>query len=135
MRFERWRTWVQRGAYALALLVTAAVAAAWVTSYARNQYYVNQVEEQRAQVQQLAKTLDPLKQRALVDTLPLLNTARSVPGGYDDRNKGAPWLMGFGLYQGDKLGSEARLVYRYLLNRAFLPRMIVRLEEQLRRIG
>ncbi|MEE4376211.1 MAG: type VI secretion system membrane subunit TssM [Candidatus Competibacteraceae bacterium] len=131
LRFERWRTWVQRGAYALALLVTAGVATAWVTSYARNQYYVNQVEEQREQVQKLAKELSPT-QRALIDTLPLLNAARNVPGGYNDLNKGAPWLMGFGLYQGDKLGSESRVVYRYLLDRAFLPRLIVRLEEQLR---
>jgi type VI protein secretion system component VasK len=62
----------------------------------------------------------------------LLNTARAIPGGYGDRDAGAPWLMGFGLYQGDKLGGEAQAIYQRLLLQALLPRIILRLEERLR---
>jgi type VI secretion system protein ImpL len=131
LRLERWRSWLQRGAYAGALLLTALVATAWFASYVRNQAYVNEVETRRQVVLDEAKKLSP-KQRDLLATLPTLNNARAIPGGYDDRADGMPWLMGFGLYQGDKLGSEAVILYRYLLNRAFLPRMMLRLEEQLR---
>ncbi|MCP5425224.1 MAG: type VI secretion system membrane subunit TssM [Gammaproteobacteria bacterium] len=131
LRLERWRSWMQRGAYAGALLITALVAAAWFASYVRNQAYVNTVETQRQVVLEEAKKLSP-QQRDLLATLPMLNSARAIPGGYEDRTEGVPWLMGFGLYQGDKLGSEAKILYRYLLNRAFLPRIMLRLEEQLR---
>jgi type VI secretion system protein ImpL len=40
--------------------------------------------------------------------------------------------MGFGMFQGDKLGAAAEQSYRRLLQDAFLPRLSLRIEEQLR---
>ena len=40
--------------------------------------------------------------------------------------------MGLGLYQGDKLGSEAVIAYQRVLKRALLPRIMLRLEDQIR---
>ena len=131
LKVERWRAWIQRGAYAAALLITATAAALWVTSYARNEIYVRAVEKQRLEVEKQIRALSP-DQTDPAATLSLLNAARSIPGGYDDRNTGTPWLMGFGLYQGKKLGGEAQAIYRRMLEQAFLPRIVLRMEERLR---
>lgn len=131
LRVERWRAWIQRGAYAAALLVTVTAALLWLTSYARNEMYVRAVEKQRLEVDQLIKALSP-DQTDPAAALTLLDAARAIPGGYADRDAGSPWLMGFGLYQGDKLGGEARAIYQRLLLQALLPRIILRLEERLR---
>ncbi len=131
IKVERWRGWIQRGAYAAALLVTVIAALLWLTSYARNEIYVRAVEKQRLEVERQIQALSP-DQTDPAAALPLLTAARTIPGGYDDRNAGTPWLMGFGLYQGDKLGGEAQAIYQRLLQQAFLPRIVLRLEERLR---
>ncbi len=131
LRVERWRAWIQRGAYAAALLVTVTAALLWLTSYARNEMYVRAVEKQRLEVEQQMQAL-PRDQTDPVAALPLLDAARAIPGGFADRDAGTPWLMGFGLYQGDKLGGEALAIYQRLLVQAFLPRIILRMEERLR---
>ena len=131
LRVERWRAWIQRGAYAAALLVTVTAALLWLTSYARNEMYVRAVEKQRLEVEKQIQALSP-DQTDPVAALALLNAARAIPGGYADRDAGKPWLMGFGLYQGDKLGGEARAIYQRLLLQALLPRIVRRLEERLR---
>jgi type VI secretion system protein ImpL len=43
-----------------------------------------------------------------------------------------PWSLGFGLYQGKKLDSAARTAYERMLVDAVLPRLALRVEEQLR---
>ena len=131
LRVERWRAWIQRGAYAAALLITATAALLWLTSYARNEMYVRAVEQQRLEVNQQIQALSP-DQIDPAAALALLDAARAIPGGYADRDAGSPWLMGFGLYQGDKLGGEAQAIYQRLLLQALLPRIILRLEERLR---
>jgi|GEM_PF-23516 len=131
LKVERWRGWIQRGAYATALLVTVIAALLWLTSYARNEIYVRAVEKQRLEVERQIQALSP-DQTDPAAALSLLTAARAIPGGYDDRNAGTPWLMGFGLYQGDKLGGEALAIYQRLLQQAFLPRIVLRLEERLR---
>lgn len=131
LRVERWRAWIQRGAYAAAILVTVTAALLWLTSYARNEMYVRAVEKQRLEVSKLIQALSP-DQTDPAAALALLDAARTIPGGYADRDAGSPWLMGFGLYQGDKLGSEAQAIYQRLLLQTLLPRIILRLEERLR---
>ncbi len=128
---ERWRAWIQRGAYAAALLITVTAALLWLTSYARNEMYVRAVEKQRQEVNRQIQALSP-DQTDPAATLPLLDAARAIPGGYADRDAGKPWLMGFGLYQGDKLGGEAKAIYQRLLLQVMLPRIVLRLEERLR---
>jgi type VI secretion system protein ImpL len=131
LRVERWRAWIQRGAYAAALLITVTAALLWLTSYARNEMYVRAVEKQRLEVEKQIQALSP-DQTDPAAALALLDAARVIPGGYADRAAGKPWLMGFGLYQGDKLGGEAQAIYQRLLLQALLPRIVLRLEERLR---
>ena len=131
LRVERWRAWIQRGAYAAAVLITATVATLWLVSYARNEIYVRAVEKQRQEVARQIQALSP-NQTDPAAALTLLNAARTIPGGYDDRQASTPWLMGFGLSQGAQLGGQAQAIYQRLLLQALLPRIVLRLEERLR---
>ncbi len=132
LAMERRRRWLQRAAFASALLVTSLVAAAWVGSYLQNQTYVESVEEWRSKTDQRIAELTGDK-RTPLDALAMLNAARNIPGGFADRGDETPWSMGLGLYQGEKLGAQAERTYQRLLHDAFLPRIILSLESQMDR--
>src|SRR6202030_822701 len=82
---------------------------------------------ERAKAVQLERVADS----DLRPVLPLLAIARDLPRGYAFRDQTSPLLLQLGLYQGDKLGSQAIAVYRGDLNRLLLPRLLLRLEQQL----
>ena len=71
--------------------------------------------------------LDPVADDDLARLAPLLNQARALPHGADEPS----WLPA-GLSQRDKLDASARTVYRHALQWALLPRLMWRLETQLR---
>jgi len=76
--------------------------------------------------------LDPVADADLPRILPLLDQARALPHGYDrGKDDGFSWIQ-FGLSQRGKLVAGARAVYRHALERVLLPRLIWRLEEQMR---
>jgi len=62
----------------------------------------------------------------------LLDAARALPGGYADAAKPVPLLTRLWLYQGDKLGQEARRTYRRLLDQTLLPLVVGKLTLELR---
>jgi len=134
LKLERRRAWLQRGAWAAVALVTLSMAGLWVNSYRANQALIAEVDADVTQVRQKLEALSA-EQRDVLYTLPLLDAVRALPGGYAERKQGAPLTMGFGLYQGDMLGSEAQLLYRKLLRGVLLPRLTLRLEAQLRQPG
>jgi type VI secretion system protein ImpL len=78
-----------------------------------------------------AKTLplDPVADADLQSLAPLLDRAASLPGHF--AGTAPPWWR-LGLSQDEKLGAAARTVYRHALEHALLPRLIWRLEAQLR---
>ncbi|USU14966.1 type VI secretion system membrane subunit TssM [Paraburkholderia fungorum] len=131
LRVERRRAWLQRGAWVLAAVLIVLMSAGLVTSYVRNRSYVREVASQVDAIDAQARNLVP--NAGVLSVLPLLDAARDIPGGYADRNGGAPFLMTLGLYQGDKLGSAAQTLYQRLLRQTLLPRVVGRLKEQLRR--
>ncbi len=130
-RLERHRVWLQDGAYAIAAGLTALCVVAWVVSYSQNQAYIEDVAAQVAEAQTSVKALDA-SHRDPVLVLPPLNTVRAMTTGLDVNDDDEPWSMGFGLYQGERLGGKARAAYQRLLNTTFLPRLILRLEAQLK---
>ncbi|SAK74878.1 putative lipoprotein [Caballeronia hypogeia] len=129
-RFERCSAWLRRGALALVGVTLALALAGMAVSYQRNRAYVAEFEKQTGHVAQLAReanaAADPLA------VLPLLDAARALPGGYADAGKPVPWLTRLWLYQGDKLGQEARVTYRRLLDQTLLPLAVGRLTQELR---
>ena len=129
-RFERQRAWVQRGAYAGALGATVLAALAWSTSGTRNGVYVHNLKNSVEAYQSLAQK--PAPAGDLIGELPILDAARSTTAVYSAQEKdGRPFLMGMGLYQGDKLAPAADAAYYRTLETDFLPRLGARLEAQL----
>lgn len=130
-RLERHRVWLQNGAYAAAAGLTVLCIIAWIVSYSQNQSYIENVAKQVGEAQASVEALTASHRDSTL-VLPPLNTIRSMTTGLNATDEGVPWLMGFGLYQGERLGGKAQTAYQRLLNSIFLPRLILRLEEQLR---
>ncbi|KAA1000985.1 type VI secretion system membrane subunit TssM [Paraburkholderia panacisoli] len=130
-RLERLRAWLQRGALGVIGIVLALALAGLAISYQRNRAYVAEFNQQMTRLQGLAHSADA--QRDPLALLPLLDAARDLPGGYADAGKPVPLLTRLWLYQGDKLGAQAQVTYRRLLNETLLPLVVQRLEAQLRR--
>jgi type VI secretion system protein ImpL len=125
---------VHYGVMTLAGTATVVVVLAWVAAYFNNAAMIREIEQRTALYDENSKPLQ--LDRAVADhdlraILPLLAIARDMPGGYTHRDQTSPLLLQLGLYQGDKLGSQAIAVYRRELNRLLLPRMLLRLEQQL----
>lgn len=130
LKLERKKRWFQQGAFIGVAALTALMAFAWVTSYIGNKTYINEVSEQASAIETKVNAIDSNDADPL-SILPLLNEVRGIPGGYADQNDGTPWNLGFGLYQGDKLGDASISLYRKLLKDTLLPRLMTRLENQL----
>lgn len=133
LRLERQRVWLQRGAYAATIGVVLLAAVAWFISYVRNSAYVTDVANRAQVAQEVVDNVDT--PRYLIDTLPGLAAARSIPTGDFDAKRSAPLLMGLGLYQGDKLDTEANAAYRRLLVNLFLPTLMLRVEDRMRQLN
>ncbi|HEV2609614.1 MAG TPA: type VI secretion system membrane subunit TssM [Noviherbaspirillum sp.] len=131
LRFERKRKWLQWGAIGALASLLIITTAGLATSYLRNRSYVADVATRVEEIQKLAHAV-PAKGNP-VSTLKVLDAARDLPGGYADRDNSAPLLMTLGLYQGDKLGAGAQAAYRNLLRDTLLPKIVERMEDQLRR--
>ncbi|MGI9332200.1 MAG: type VI secretion system membrane subunit TssM, partial [Gammaproteobacteria bacterium] len=131
LKLERFRQWLQIGAYAATIGAIALAAGGWFTSYRLNQTYVDQVQAQAEAARGHIEELNPLVIEPS-STLDMLNILRNIPAGYAEREASVPWSMGLGLYQGDKLGREARHAYGQALVNQFLPRVLLELEQQLK---
>lgn len=122
---ERRRRWLALGVLAASAALLLAVGTLWIASYRANQRYIAAVE---ARLAPLAARLDALgpQQREALAVLPLLDGVRALAA---DPPRGA---RGYGLFQGQMLDSEAQSVYRTLLRGLLAPRLLVRVEDQLR---
>lgn len=133
-KVERLRLWMQRGAYAAAIGMVLVMTGLWINGYFANRALIDQYEAGIGQYneQLTGIPLNNIGDQAVLDVLPPLATLRDLPGGYVRQDESVPITLTFGLYQGDGLGAQSRATYRRALNGLFLPRMLVRLEEQLR---
>jgi type VI secretion system protein ImpL len=125
---ERQRKWLARSALAMTVAVVLLVGTLWVISYRANQAYITQVNEKVAPLGQSVQSLSPA-QRDVLAVLPLLSAVRNLAGDPPGMSQG------LGLYQGDMLEAESGSVYRKLLIAVFAPRLVTRVEEQLRSGG
>lgn len=128
---QRLRTRLALGGCALALLLGTGF---WVNSFVYNRELVNQTRMQLATYNQqfrdiTAKKTAPTDLAALV---PALNTLRDLPSGFASHDQSPPMLATMGLYQGNRLGAQDVTSYYRALNNMLLPRLLARVENQLR---
>ena len=126
---RRRRRWLRGGGFAAAgLAILAGALVLWRVESA-NQQQVTQVNAALAayRAQLAGLTLDPVADDDLTRLLPVLDAAGALPRG------NGFWLTGLpGLSQGEKLTQSDLLVYRNALQQILLPRLIWRLEAQMR---
>lgn len=115
--------WITRGVHAVSAVALLALVGVWLLSYSQNESYIADVSDKLSQYKQVTENLD---NDSLLDVLPPLDMLGDVPGVYKDRSAFTRLTMGFGLYQGNKLGQAATAAYRRALNAAMLPRMLNR---------
>jgi type VI secretion system protein ImpL len=127
-RWERQRTLLALGGYAAVGLVGVGLVVAWTTSYFNNRRYVADVSARTEQVAQLLKSTPNRATPDILPIVPALEATRALAA----TDRGTPWSLGFGLFQGRKLDSAARAAYQRMLGDALLPRLALRIEEQLR---
>ncbi len=134
--WERRRSVWAIASYALLGLVTVGLLGAWALSWRNNSNYIEtvaqRVESVRRQVQETPNRATP----DLLPLLPALEATRSLAAagesGAQQASAGVPLSYSFGLYQGKKLDSAASETYGRMLGDAVLPRLALRVEEQLR---
>lgn len=132
LKWERRRNTLQWGGIALALTITLAAAAAWSISYARNKAYISTVQNKIAATSQQVDALQALDSADVVSLLPILQSVQELSTTAEVTSEHAPWSMGFGLYQGDKLAAASTNTYHRLLQDSFLPRIALGIELLLR---
>ncbi len=123
---------VRAGAAAVALLVALGGTAALVQTRQANQAALEQSQTAIAAYIKAAQAvpLDPVREPQLPVIAPLVDQARALPFGVDAPPSRFQWFPG--LSQTGKLGAGARAVYQHALQHILLPRLVVRLEGQMR---
>ncbi len=133
-RVERRRRWRQRGVLAAAAVVVLLIAAAWLHSFTRNRTLISDANAAAAAYNNdlAGVELQTVSEPDFERVLPALNRLRDMPGGYAAQVAGGPPIdMTLGLYQGDKVGAPAVTTYRRALDVMLLPRVLLRLEQQI----
>ncbi|GGF11156.1 hypothetical protein GCM10011611_15990 [Aliidongia dinghuensis] len=132
-RVERRNRLIQVSAIAVAGLVFIALVGLWTMSYLGNAALLDKSDAVADAYAEQAKALAPehVLPGDLKQVNQLLDILRDAPAGYADQDKSVPTSLGFGLYQGDKIGSQEIDAYHRALGGLLLPRLLLRLESQL----
>jgi type VI secretion system protein ImpL len=129
---EKRRSRIAWLAYTALGIVAVLLVAGWTVSFVRNQALVHEVDVAAEALTKQTATVQPLPAGDALSVLPVLDAARALPTGYSERDAGVPLSRGLGLNQGGKLGTQATAAYLNLLRDIFMPRVALRLEQQIR---
>ncbi|MEY2688859.1 MAG: hypothetical protein RL375_3057, partial [Pseudomonadota bacterium] len=113
--------------------ITAICLIAWGVSWFNNRGYVDEVAQRVEATRALVQSTPNRATPDLLPLLPALAATRQLAQAGGDGS--VPWSLGFGLFQGKKLDAAARQAYERMLVDAFLPRLALRVEEQVRQSG
>jgi type VI secretion system protein ImpL len=128
----RRRMLMRAGAFSLIALLTLGGAGWLYSRETAGQAEIDRTAAALAAYEQTAKPLklDPVNDGDLPPLMALLEQARHLPNGYDSGPVPGNW--GVGLSQDAKLSFAAHELYKHALGRALLPRLVWRLESQIR---
>ncbi|WP_291736496.1 type VI secretion system membrane subunit TssM, partial [Leisingera sp. F5] len=132
-KVERRYRWTRRIAITATVLVAIGMGALWVRSYLKNTDLITQAEGQVSAYQAASAQLppSPVGDTDLVPVAAALNNLRDMPGNPVLSDPEPDGAMTYGLYQGEVIGTQAAQTYRTALNQRLLPRLLVRLEQQI----
>ncbi len=132
-KVERRYRWTKRVAIAAAVVGGVGLTSMWVRSYLGNSELIaeaaEQVETYRAAAAQIPGS--PIQDSDLPSVVPALNILRDLPGNPTINDPEPDGALQWGLYQGKVVGNDAAQSYRAALNEHFLPRLLLRLEDQM----
>ena len=127
-RVERTQTLLRNGVYGAAVALIVLMSVLWLTSYNKNQTALAETLGKIEQYDQVVAAT-PNWQSDFSALLKRMNAMQSITRVYQDD---APWLMTFGLYQGDKLQPVIKETYDELLQQSLLPLIKNRLEQRIK---
>ena len=132
-KVERRYRWTKRVAFLGAMLGAIGIGGVWARSYLGNveMLEMTQVSIENYRTAATAIQPSPIGDTDLLTLVPALNILRDLPNNPTLEQKPRPEGLGWGLYQGKVLANQERLTYRASLNQHFLPRLLLRLENQM----
>jgi len=132
-KVERRYRWARRISVAAAVLAAVGISTLWVRSYMGNSALLAEAAEQVREYREAASQIppSPIADSDLPGVVPALNILRDMPANPTLSDPGPDRELTYGLYQGKIIGNQAAQTYRAALNQHFLPRLLLRLEEQI----
>ncbi|MCX7561325.1 type VI secretion system membrane subunit TssM [Sulfitobacter sp. F26204] len=132
-KVERRYRWTKRAAIAATIIVALLTGTLFTRSYLGNQDLIEQASTYVDSYQQLSSILpgSPLGDTDLPPVVDALNVLRDMPTNPALGDPDPERRLTYGLYQGEVIGTQAAQTYRAALNQRLLPRLLLRLEEQI----
>ncbi len=132
-RVERRYRVTKWGAIAATILAAVALGALLTRSYLGNSALIAEAQAHAAAYTEAAAVLppSPVGDTDLRPVVEALNVLRDMPANPVVDAPDPEGRLRYGLYQGEVIGSAASQTYRAALNQRFLPRLLLRLEEQI----
>jgi type VI secretion system protein ImpL len=131
-RAERRQRMLRFATYAAAVILVGGLATVWTSGYLANKRLIAEIDDQLATYEKAVAQIPStdVSDTDIARVVPPLDQLRALPTGLKTERPNS-WLT-VGLYQGDKLLFQHDAVYHRALNGLFLPRLLTRLQTQLR---
>ncbi len=132
-KVERRYRWTKRAAIAATVIIALITGTLFTRSYLGNENLIAQASTYVDSYQQLSSTLpgNPVGDTDLPPVVDALNVLRDMPTNPAAGDPDPERRLTYGLYQGEVIGTQAAQTYRAALNQRLLPRLLLRLEEQI----
>lgn len=132
-KVERRYRWTKRIAITAALAAGIGITTLWVRSYLGNSDLLAQAAESVEGYRSAASQIpgSPIEDSDLPSAVPALNILRGMPANPSAGDERPDRVLTYGLYQGKVIGNQAAQSYRAALNEHLLPRLLLRLEDQM----
>jgi type VI secretion system protein ImpL len=118
--------------YAALLALLVILGGLWLTSYAKNKAYLEEVDAKVPLLDQQSKALQNQTQRDLFDLLPLLNGLVDLPKSDAFDVNDPPVSRRMGLYRGDDVSDASQSLYQKALDQMLLPAVAMHITTWLR---
>ena len=134
-KVERRYRWIRRIAIAATILIAVTAGGLWTRSFLANNAMIADATARLNAYQAAAADIpsNPIADSDLISVIPALNILYDMPINHAKGEDAVqrPEGSGYGLYQGKVVGDQAAQSYRAGLNQHFLPRLLLRLEDQI----